>query len=90
MKDCLKLMNNSCNNFLIERLTNTSSGYHTGGRTSLKGPFESRSMSPVFAEHQIKVRCDSPSKWMAALALLLMRFSVEWGSEGRKTNVSLS
>lgn len=47
-------------------------------------------MSPVFAEHQIKVRCDSPSKWMAALALLLMRFSVEWGSEGRKTNVSLS
>ena len=47
-------MNNLCNHFLIERLTNANSKYHTSGRASLKGPFESQSMSPVFAEHQIK------------------------------------
>lgn len=47
-------------------------------------------MSLLFAEDQIKVSGDSPSRWMAALALLLIHFSVEWGSEGRKKNVSLS
>lgn len=49
-----------------------------------KAPLKAEIMSLLFAEDQIKVSGDSPSRWMAALALLLIHFSVEWGSEGRK------
>lgn len=46
-------------------------------------------MSPLFAVGQIKIS-DSPSKWMAAVALQLMRLSIFWVSEERKTNECLS
>lgn len=69
-----------------KRATNT-----TEGEEKLrKAPLKAKIMSLLFAEDQIKVSGDSPSRWMAALALLLIHFIVEWGSEERKKNVSLS
>lgn len=92
MKYWLKLMNDLWDFLIVllvskkKRATNT-----TEGEEKLrKAPLKAEIMSLLFAEDQIKVSGDSPSRWMAALALLLIHFIVEWGSEGRKKNVSLS
>lgn len=58
----------------------TSSNIRGADQKNVKGPFE------IAAHVSIKINKDSPSRWMAAMALLLMRLRwCWWSSEERKT-----